>query len=106
MKIWARNAIALACASLNACAINPSPGEPAVHKVSVQGETYALSQLTASTWTATAAANAKAFAGSAIGTAELRQAIEKMSGCKVTDSDYSRQGRQFDAQVDCGGLSR
>jgi hypothetical protein len=36
-----------------------------------------------------------------VGRAALLQAIEQRSGCKVTDSDYSRNGTQLDAQVDC-----
>ena len=35
------------------------------------------------------------------GQAALRVAIEKHTGCKVTDSNYASQGLQLDAQVDC-----
>lgn len=107
MKQRSMKSLALAaCAGLSACAVVPAPGEPAALKVSVNGETYLLSQLTASTWTATSTGIPKALARTAAGQSGLRQAIEKASGCKVTDSDFSREGRQFDAQVDCGGLSR
>ena len=84
----------------------PFGGGPVAHKVSVNGESYLLNQLTASTWTAISTGPAKALATTAAMTAGLRQAIEKTSGCKVTDSDYSQGGKQFDAQVDCGGMVR
>lgn len=106
MKKGQKYLIVPLCAGLGACAIIPSPGDPAAHKVVVSGETYWVSQLTASTWTATPTGVAKRFTNTSAGTSNLRQAIEKISGCKVTDSDYSREGRQFDVQVDCGGLSR
>ena len=106
MKYGLKNLIVPLCAGLGACAILPSPSDPAAHKVLVSGETYWVSQLTASTWTATSTGVAKRLANTSAATSDLRQAIEKISGCKVTDSDYSREGRQFDAQVDCGGLSR
>ena len=106
MKYGLKNLIVALCAGLGACAIIPSPGDPAAHKVLVSGETYWVSQLTASTWTATSTGFAKRLGNTSAGTSDLRQAIEKISGCKVTDSDYSRESRQFDAQVDCGGLTR
>ena len=106
MKHGLKNLLLAVCAGLGACAMIPSPGEAVAQKVSVNGETYLVSQLTASTWTATTTGVAKPLPSTAASTAGLRQAIEKTSGCKVTDSDYSREGRQFDAQVDCGGLSR
>ena len=101
-----KNLIVLLCVGLSGCAMIPSPGEPQAYKVSVNGETYLLSQLTASTWVAISAGTPKALLNTAAGQAGLRQAIEKTSGCKVTDSDYSREGRQFDAQVDCDGLTQ
>ena len=106
MKNWMKNLIVPLCAVLGACAMIPSPGEAVAHKVSVNGETYLVSQLTASTWIATSVGVAQPLPNTAAGTAGLRQAIEKTSGCKVTDSDYSREGKQFDAQVDCDGLTR
>lgn len=106
MKNRCANGVLAVCAGIIGCAappFSPNSGDPAVHKVSVSGESYSISQLTASTWTATAAGSSKVLAKTAAGAAGLRQAIEKASGCKVTDSDYSRDGSQFDAQVDCGG---
>ncbi|OGB10254.1 MAG: hypothetical protein A3E79_14085 [Burkholderiales bacterium RIFCSPHIGHO2_12_FULL_61_11] len=94
--------LAAAGVLLSACALPSVPGEPAAHKVNVDGAPYLLSQLTASTWTASTAGRARPLKTSFSHQAALLQAIEKTSGCKVTDSDYSRQGLQLDAQVDCG----
>lgn len=80
----------------------PSPDERATRRVSLNGESYLLSPLTESTWIATATGAPKALANTPAATAAFQKAIEAASGCKVTDSDYSREGRQFDAQVDCG----
>ena len=79
-----------------------SPVDPQAQTVSVEGTSYLLSPLTASTWTATTKSTDRPVVNSASGKAALLQAIEKTSGCKVTDSDFSRQGLQLDAQVDCG----
>ena len=94
--------LAVASASLGACALMPLPHEAATHKVSVNGENHLLTQITDSTWTARSAGRLKPLASTPARTAALRLAVEEASGCKVTDSDYSGQGRQFDAQVDCG----
>lgn len=90
-------------AGLVACALIPLPGEPAAHAVTVGGDTYILKQITDSTWTANSTGSPKALANTPADTAALRLAVEKTSGCKVTDSDYSREGKQFDAQVSCTG---
>jgi len=74
--------------------------DPPAQRVSIDGRTYIVSQLTAGTWTATAR-DATQLPSTPQGRAALLQAIEKTSGCKVTDADYSRSGLQFDAQVDC-----
>lgn len=94
--------LAAAGVLLSACTLPPAPGEPVAHKVNMDGTPYLLSQLTASTWTATTAGMARPLVSSLSHKTALLQAIEKTSGCKVTDSDYSRQGRQLDIQVDCG----
>lgn len=92
-----------ACAGLGACSMIRMPGEPVAHKVSVNGEAFILRQLTESTWTANSSGLLlKTLEGTSSSAAALREAVEKTSGCKVTDSDFSRQGKQFDAQVDCG----
>ena len=106
MKSWRQRVILATFAGLNACAMMPFGAGPVAHKVSVNGENYSLNQLTASTWTAISTGPAKALATTAAMTAGLRQAVETTSGCKVTDSDYSQRGKQFDAQVDCGGMVR
>jgi hypothetical protein len=93
---------------LNACTLpvvsSPaaSAADPLAQTVSVQGTSYLISPLTASTWTVTAKGAARPLDNSASSKAGLLEAIEKTSGCKVTDSDFSRQGLQLDAQVDCG----
>ncbi|WP_411882383.1 hypothetical protein [Polaromonas sp. YR568] len=91
---------ALLCAAwLAGCAMTGAADAPA-QRVNVEGRTYLISQLTAGTWTATLP-GATQLSSSPAGRAALLQAIEKTSGCKVTDADYSRSGMQFDAQVDC-----
>lgn len=94
--------IALGGVCLSACTLPSSPGDPVTRQVSVDGQPCQLSQLTAGTWTATASGVARPLENSLSSRTALLEAIEKISGCKVTDSNYSRQGRQFDAQVDCG----
>lgn len=91
----------MGAAGLAACAMLPAPDDPAAKPVSVNNQTYFIHQLTASTWTASTRATVSPMAGDS-NKAALLQAIEKMSGCKVTDSDYSSSNRQLDAQVDCG----
>ncbi|MEO6322396.1 MAG: hypothetical protein ABIR56_17065 [Polaromonas sp.] len=93
--------LAVASAGLSACALAPLPHEPVAHKISVNGESHLLTQITDSTWTARIEGNMKTLATTPASTSALRLAVEQTSGCKVTDSDYSRQGRQFDAQVNC-----
>ncbi|MES2399037.1 MAG: hypothetical protein V4573_03545 [Pseudomonadota bacterium] len=86
---------------MTACS-GPSLEKNSSTTVRLAGDTYIISQLTAGTWTATAAGAPKAINGTPADKLSLLSAIEKASGCKVTDSDYSRQGMQLDAQVDCG----
>lgn len=78
-----------------------NPALPAA-TMQIGGEAYVIRQLTAGTWTASSKAGDKTLPATPAGRAALRDAIEKTSGCKVSDSDYSRAGMQFDAQVDCG----
>ena len=102
MKIFLPLAMATAVA---ACAAG-RPGSDLTRRsaVVVDGQSYDIGQLTESTWTAiskagsgtTAATNASSAHRSAV-----VQAIERASGCRVTNSDYSLQGRQLDAQVNC-----
>jgi hypothetical protein len=92
---------ALTGIALSACS-SSSLEKSSSTTVQLAGDAYIITQLTAGTWTATAAGTPKPINGTPPGKVALRSAIEKASGCKVTDSDYSRQGMQFDAQVDCG----
>lgn len=101
MKYRFQLLLAIASAGLSACTLIPLPNEPVAQKISVNGEKYILKQITDSTWTANPEGSLKTMASTPASTAALRLAVKKTSGCKVTDSDYSRQGRQFDAQVDC-----
>ena len=87
---------------LSACAATvPTSGLPERSVVAVDGQLYDIGQLTDSTWTAIAKPGiGPAVTGSAHRTAVLR-VIERLSKCQVTDSDYSLEGRQLDAQVNC-----
>ena len=84
--------------SLSACVLGPMSNGAPKPNMSIGGDAYLINQITASTWTATAPGSTKPLASKA----ELLNAIEKTSGCKVTDSDYSHHGTQLDAQVECG----
>ena len=75
--------------------------EPAVHMMNLDGKSFGVRQITEGTWTASATGKEKILAQTPSAIASLRQAIERVSGCYVTDSDYSQQGTQFDAQVSC-----
>ncbi len=93
--------LALPC-TLAACVSPPLPGEPAPHQVKVNGDVFIIRQLTESTWTATSSGLLlKPLDDSSASTIILRDAVENISGCKVTDSDFSHHGKQFDAQVEC-----
>lgn len=65
----------------------------------LDGQTYRVEQITASTWSARAPRH---LPDGPQKTASLVQAIEKASNCKVTDSSYGAQGAVLNAQVDCG----
>ncbi|NML87299.1 MAG: hypothetical protein HHJ19_17085 [Polaromonas sp.] len=101
MKHNASVVVFLAYTALSSCALISSTSDPAA-RVTVGGEPFLISQLTESTWTASAAGIARPLPYNSANKTALLLAIEKISGCKVTDSDYSRQGMQFDAQVECG----
>jgi hypothetical protein len=99
---WTASVFLSACAIPVVSTSAASPADAEAQTVSVEGTSYLLSPLTASTWTATTKGADRPIVNSASSRAALIQAIEESSGCKVTDSDLSRQGRQLDAQVDCG----
>lgn len=89
---------------VTACATGggTTAGLTARQTVVIDSTTYDVGQLTESTWTAIArspiVASNKESAGHR---AALLTEIERFSKCRVTDSDYSREGRQLDAQIDC-----
>ena len=91
--------IACVCLIASACAMNAAAPN-SNQKISIDNRNYVISQLTAGTWTASTSGTATAMTSDT--RAALLAAIEKASGCKVTDSDLSRQSHQLDAQVDCG----
>lgn len=79
---------------------------PVEHPVTIDGTAYVITQITAGTWTAVPAASPGSGQAGTISAAHrtsLVRAIETTSGCRVTSNNYSRQGTQLDAQVDCGG---
>jgi hypothetical protein len=89
-------------AGLAACAMTNPSGDLAGRKaVVVDGQLYDIGRLTESTWTAVSPPGAVAPTNAAAHRIAVTQAIERVSGCKVTDSDYALEGRQLNAQVDC-----
>ena len=95
--------LATSAASASSASAASSALDAMPRTVTVDGRSYQLNQLTASTWTVTARGLSQPLTSSPDGKTALLRAIESASGCKVTDSDFSRQGMQLDAQVDCGG---
>ncbi len=95
--------LALASLGMSGCAQFAGNAEPPARSVTLGGESYVVRQITESTWTASAAGSSKILATTPGASASLQKAVEMVSGCRVTDSDYSRQGTQFDAQVSCAG---
>lgn len=102
MKLLALGAILF----LTACAFGPAAREDGRQIARVGGSTYVIQQLTDSTWTLTASGTLKPLPTAATDRASLLEAIEQRSGCKVTDSDYARQGVQLDAQVRCNSAGK
>ena len=94
--------LVLSTTCTSACTFSALPETFEVQKVMVDGEPHLLSQLTASTWTLRPSNQRLRLATNAVGRAELLKTIEKASGCKVADSNYSNRNQQLDAQVDCG----
>ena len=99
MKLY----LALSGLILCACSANPVAQIYPQQKVQVSGDTYLISQMTAGTWMAVAQDTGKPVPRTLTGRALLLNAIAKTSGCKVTDTNYSPDGLQLDAQVDCDG---
>ena len=89
-------------AFLGACAFSGPGGDlPDRRVLVVDGQRYEIGQLTESTWTAISQPGASVPNSGAAHRLAVLQAIERASGCRVTDSGYSLAGRQLDAQLDC-----
>jgi hypothetical protein len=89
-------------ASLAGCAMTGPAGDfPGRSAVVVDGQLYDIGRLTESTWTAVSPPGASVSINGTAHRLAVLQAIERASGCKVTDSDYTLEGRQLDAQVAC-----
>lgn len=104
MKTASSLTILIGVFALAACSAQSLQAPDEGVSMRIGGDNYVIiNQLTASTWTATAAEPGKPLAGASANRVALQRAIEAQSGCKVSDSDFSRQGMQFDAQVECEG---
>ena len=89
-------------ACLSACALNsPGGASPDRSAAMVDGQLYDIGRLTEGTWTAISQPRASKPTDGAAHRIAVILAIERTSGCKVTDSDYSIGDRQLNAQVDC-----
>lgn len=95
--------LAVVSFAISGCAMLAGTAGAPARSVTLDGDSYIVRQITESTWTASAAGSQKILARTPAATASLQKAVEMVSGCSVTDSDYSRQGTQFDAQVSCAG---
>lgn len=94
----------IACSTLLGCASPASDTGATTH--AVDGVVIVIAPLTAGTWTARPKDSIGTLPRSSAATLQLRRAIETASSCRITDSDYSEGGRQFDAQVDCKAGNR
>jgi hypothetical protein len=93
-----------ACVLLVACGTSGSgPMRPT--RIEIGERPYLVSPLTASTWTVSSPSNRQTLPRDAGARTAQLQAIEKISGCRVSDSNYSDDGLQLDAQVECPGLT-
>lgn len=81
------------------CGLPAQQAESPPRTLELDGVTYRVEQITASTWTARGPAGSS---GGSQTTAGLVRAIEKASSCKVTDSSYTAKSSALSAQVDCG----
>ena len=99
MKI---QALLVLSACLSACAVSGPGGDwPDRRVLVVDGQRYEIGRLTESTWTAISKPGASLPNSGAAHRLAVLQAIERASGCRVSDSGYSLAGRQLDAQLDC-----
>ncbi len=86
-------------ALLPACSALRSAGETGARTIELDGNSYRVEELTASTWTAWGPVSEPDGPQK---TARLRKAIEKVSNCKITDSSHAGRSAALTAQVDCG----
>ena len=86
---------------MGACSSKPLAEKGIGHIMYIGGSGYVISQLTNSTWTARAASKEPLATSRVASRKDLLDAIEQVSGCKVTTSNYSGQNIQLDAQLDC-----
>lgn len=99
-KLLATGLVAVLTAALfPACSTMREAQSSAAQKVELNGLSYQVEQITASTWSARPPVG---LANSAQQNIALIKAIEKASGCKVTDSNAGLYGKALNAQVDCG----
>ena len=103
MKICRLAGVLSASLLLMACAGQTASQAPKGVTMRIGGDRYIIHQLTAGTWTLTSTTPGKPLNEAESELAALVKAVETQSGCKVSDSDFSRAGMQFDAQVDCHG---
>lgn len=96
-----RRLIILPVLALCACSAYQAGGQSTQSKVRTSSGGAIISQLTAGTWIAVSQDATAPLPRSARDKAELINAITTVSGCKVTDSNYSRDGLQLDAQIEC-----
>ena len=95
-------ALLVLSAFVGACAVSGPGGDlPDRRVLVVDGQRYEVGRLTESTWTAISQPGASPTNRSAAHRLAVLQAIERASGCRVSDSDYSLEGRQLNAQLDC-----
>jgi len=85
---------------LPACSALSGAADAGGQTIELDGASYRVEELTASTWTALGPVAAPDGPQKI---ASLRKAIEKASNCKVTDSSFASRSAALTAQVDCGG---
>ena len=89
-------------AFVGACAFSgPGRDLPDRRVVLVDGQRYDIGPLTDSTWTAISQPGASVPNSGAAHRLAVLQAIERASGCKVSDSDYSLRSEERRVGKEC-----
>lgn len=105
MKSSAAACSATALLVLMSCAGQRNPGKapaPGLRgQLTLDDQADLMQELTAGTWTVISQKTNAAVPQGERSKAAMLSAIEKTSGCRVSDSDYSPDGSQLDAQLDC-----